>query len=405
MRVRVTPLDPFIARDSRPFGSGNKARTLGWPYPSVIAGSLRSMLGKLSGGFTNERVQELKEVQVRGPFPCSGEEVYFPRPLDILVREKTLYPVRPVPQESFPSGSGTDLPEGVGLAMPEGVGDEDFKPSPVPAFWSYEKILAWLFKTEGLLSTPDGNSTWGKGFMPGLKQEDRVHVGIDPQTGASEEGMIFSTSGLDFVGGNPREGYIDLGMALDVRTENKDFRSILSTLDELHPAGGERRLSRWQSTEGEDRAPWICPSTLRNVLQASGGLVRMMLVSPAVFSDGWRPGWLHRKESGQETCWEGTPPGLSSGSGLKLRLVSAVTGRWVPVSGWLIEKGKTSGPKPLRRMVPAGSVYFFEVTGGDPLELEKLWLQSVCDDRQDRLDGFGLSLWGSWTWNNDFLTR
>ena len=25
-----------------------------------------------------------------------------------------------------------------------------------------------------------------------------------------------------------------------------------------------------------------------------------------------------------------------------------------------------------------------------------LWLRSVCDERQDRLDGFGLALWGIW---------
>jgi CRISPR-associated protein Cmr3 len=45
-------------------------------------------------------------------------------------------------------------------------------------------------------------------------------------------------------------------------------------------------------------------------------------------------------------------------------------------------------------MVPAGSVYFFEVIEGNAQELSKLWLKSVCDNEQDKKDGFGLALFG-----------
>lgn len=413
MQLRVTPLDPFIARDSRPFGSGNKARTLDWPYPSVIAGSLRTLLGKMAGGFTSERVLELKAIQVRGPLPCLCDNLFYPRPLDALVREeprggtlsREVYPVRPIPGTVFPQGSGTNLPAGLSLSMPIGIPEEDFKPAPVPAFWSAERVWDWLSGEPSLPVGPVVTGGWGKDFLLGLKREERIHVGIDPGSGTAEESMIFSTSGLDFITGSPAEGYESLSMALDVSSEIDLYQAFLSQLDEIHPAGGERRLSRWKA-EGETmKDSWRCPEKIKAALSGSGGLVRMMLASPAIFAEGWKPGWLRETGSGKAVSWEGTPPGLSSESGLRLRLVSAVTGRWIPVSGWLLESGKRPGPKPLRRMVPAGSVYFFEVTQGDPLELEKLWLQPVCDDRQDRLDGFGLSLWGSWTWNNDFSTR
>lgn len=82
------------------------------------------------------------------------------------------------------------------------------------------------------------------------------------------------------------------------------------------------------------------------------------------------------------------------GSGLSVRLVSAVVGRWKPLSGWSYEKGR-NGPKALRRMVPAGSVYFFEVLKGGE-GIADLWLHSVCDCVQDGRDGFGLALWGFW---------
>jgi CRISPR-associated protein Cmr3 len=54
------------------------------------------------------------------------------------------------------------------------------------------------------------------------------------------------------------------------------------------------------------------------------------------------------------------------------------------------------GPKPVRRMVPAGGVYFFELLKGQSSDLEKLWLESVSDEEQDRRDGFGLATWGIW---------
>jgi CRISPR-associated protein Cmr3 len=53
-------------------------------------------------------------------------------------------------------------------------------------------------------------------------------------------------------------------------------------------------------------------------------------------------------------------------------------------------------------MVPAGSVYFFEVKDGNPRDLaEKGWLATVSDkDRRkgtfDAEDGFGLAIWGAW---------
>jgi CRISPR-associated protein Cmr3 len=28
--------------------------------------------------------------------------------------------------------------------------------------------------------------------------------------------------------------------------------------------------------------------------------------------------------------------------------------------------------------------------------IEDAWLRSVCDDEQDRIDGFGMSVWGIW---------
>jgi len=117
----------------------------------------------------------------------------------------------------------------------------------------------------------------------------------------------------------------------------------------------------------------------------------MVLATPAIFEHGWRPGWLNTKLIG-------TPPG----GGPELKLVGVSIQRWKAVSGWSLAKQAGTdkpGPKAIRRLVPAGGVYFFE-TKDNAAALADQWLQPVSDNEQDRRDGFGLAVWGTWGHTN-----
>lgn len=95
------------------------------------------------------------------------------------------------------------------------------------------------------------------------------------------------------------------------------------------------------------------------------------------------PGWLDAR------TLKGKPPGAD----VELTLVGVGIQRWSAVSGWSLAEPR--GPKPVKRLVPAGGVYFFE-TGDDREPLAARWLEPVSDDAQDRNDGFGLAAWGIW---------
>lgn len=386
MHLTVTPHDPLVARDARAFGEGGRAHTMEWFNPSVGAGSLRSLLGKIGGGFTSEMIQNLKASSVRGPLLLHEGVIFSPAPLDFLARkgDRHVFPLRPAPLKN---GEGTNLPEAILHCFPVGL-EEEFKPFLPPVFWSMERTSEWLaspFPSMDFIEhwRSHGENQARRGFLDALPKDIRTHVSIDPSRGSSREGMLFSTAGLTFLC-RTEKGFEQLQMAMEITCGSKNLAQITVGLAAYHPMGSERRLAYWQRDPSMDQA-WLCPSPILEALEKST-LIRMVLATPAPFSGGWFPGWLKESDGGLV----GTPPG----NDVALRLVSAVVGRWQPLSGWSMEKA--SGPKALRRMVPAGSVFFFEVVGGNAVDLGDIWLRSVCDDEQDRRDGFGLALWGIW---------
>lgn len=378
---RLTPLSPLIARDSRPFGAGqgNRVRSMDWISPSVIAGAVRTAVWKEKDTLTPE---QLKTIEVHGAFPIADEQIYFPRPLDALIRKveketgiADILRIRPMARGE---GLGVPMPhESLVPSAPVEMPEEDFKPERSDDFWSLEAMAKWLGCEE------DRPVSMRIDGLPAPVKEDRTNVTILPESGAAEDTKLFTTTGLDFVR-RPRDGESKgrlSQMRIGVRVNFGEYALLAGRF--LVPLGGERRLAEAVES-GDQNKFWKAPDAL-NVRSGKG--LRMVLATPAIFAKGWLPGWL-REENGNLT---GTIPG----SGVSVRLVSAVVGRWKPLSGWSYERGR-NGPKALRRMVPAGSVYFFEVLEGGA-ELSTLWLRSVCDSAQDGRDGFGLALWGLWS--------
>jgi len=376
--LRLTPLSPLIARDSRPFGvgQGNRVRSMDWISPSVIAGAVRTAVWKAEDTLTPV---QLKTIEVCGGFPIVDERIYFPRPLDALIRKTdkatgTADILRVCPM----SGSaGVRMPHaGLVPSAPVGMPEEDFKPESGDAFWPLAAIEEWLGCED---DQPVSMKIDG---LPAPVKEDRTNVTILSESGAAEEARLFTTTGLDFVR-KPKEGASEgrlSQMRIGVRVNFGEYALLPERL--LVPLGGERRLAEVRTAKA-DKGFWEVPKGLP---WAGKKWLRMVLATPAVFERGWLPGWLQEKD--------GKLTGTIPGSGVSVRLVSAVVGRWKPLSGWSYEKGR-NGPKALRRMVPAGSVYFFEVLEGGE-GIADLWLHSVCDCQQDGRDGFGLALWGLW---------
>lgn len=383
----IEPRDPLIFGDGKPFTAipGSRAKSLPFPYPSTIAGCVRTRAGQdpASGRFDKRRIRELLGVDVRGPLlveidAMDRQEVVtdwlLPAPADALLLEAKTPDCalrRKLSPLELPSGCVTDL---AGLSVVGASSPVKEKPHPhAPRYWRWDAYLQWL------RAPADGLTQLATLGHDGPARESRVHVSIEARNQTALEGALFQTSGMEFVRSEPSHDEHKLArsrtLALAVETE-------ASLTDGLDFMGGERRVVRWRHTEAGLPA---CPDDVRANIVAQRAC-RMILLTPAHFQAGCLPSWA-----------------LSKTTGVRVEVVGAAVPRYGAVSGWDYVTGK---PKPARRLAPAGSVYFLSLRG-DPVALgrfvDAIWMQVVSDDlsgiedgEQARRDGFGLAIAGAW---------
>jgi len=377
----IEPRDPLIVRDGRPFGPnpGARAKSLPFPFPSTTTGGIRTQAGLDQDRiFDKSRIQEVKAIQVRGPLLVELEEPHkikewliiapadalmFPQPASDPGRETHVQCKRLVPL-LLPDTVKTDLPTDlapVGLATP----DRRKPYKEPPRFWYWQTAQDWLLspKDEQRISLSELGHR-------GPLLEQRMHVRIDPQTLTGVEGALFQTSGLEFAQPINGEGTVPatrLALALETDAQFEEG---------LAPLGGERRLMRWRSSDGE--LPRLPEEVKTEILRSKA--CRALLLTPACFAEGYHPTWL-----------------LGARPGVKPSLKAVAVQRPQVVSGWDFELGR---PKPTRRLAPAGSVYFLKLEGDEAAIrqwVEGMWMQCISDEEQDRWDGFGLAVLGTWS--------
>ncbi|PZA07711.1 MULTISPECIES: type III-B CRISPR module-associated protein Cmr3 [unclassified Meiothermus] len=372
--LEIHALSPLLFRDGRPFsaadGTETAAQSLPLPLPSTLAGFVRTQVGLAAGmGFSHQELQNLHGLQVCGPLLARGGEILLPAPRDAVIYKEgekpQLMKLRPF---SPPEGAGCDLPGGL---LPLEV-TQDVKPESGYNFWTAGEMERWLLDEEVLPAEK----------ISGLPSETRVHVAMDPAKGKAREGQLFSVAYRPLETGKGPEDYRPASLRVRLSLSNGWTPARIGYL------GGERRPVAVEVKEGLSEYWYDCPEGLKKRFAGlgKGARVRLVLATPALFEGGWRPGWVEKSGTGELHL----PRGLSK---VRLRLVAAAVGRREPVSGWSL---RAKQPKAVRWMVPAGSVYFFEVLEGNPADLLESWLRPVSDDEQDRKDGFGLALWGVW---------
>jgi CRISPR-associated protein Cmr3 len=137
--------------------------------------------------------------------------------------------------------------------------------------------------------------------------------------------------------------------------------------------GGDNRSARYSSGAWKE----IQVDEIKNKI-AETKRFKLALTTPAIFKNGWLP--------------EGIDSNTMQGqiNGVEVKLISACIGKPVGIGGYDFVKNH---PKVMKKAVPAGSVYYFELKEDNGGSLfEKLWLKSISDERAQ--EGFGITLIG-----------
>jgi CRISPR-associated protein Cmr3 len=364
----VEPIEPLVFGDGRSIGTTTIAGTRVLPPPSQLAGTVRSQVWSSVASDDASRQQAVLRLDVVGPVGARLDEDgsivdwWLPAPQDARLME------------------GGEFSRLVPLALPEGcawgpleapaVGSPTVdrrKPVQASRFWSWRHGLRpWLV---GNAPEPGWDA-----LAPAL--DLRTHVAMGPNDTALEEDALFGVTGMAFAPvrrklgvhpwGGPEHERARLGLVLRTSAPLPD--------EVVHPLGGEQRLARWRRLSSD---PWpAIPAEV--VASAEQGHVRIYLATPAWFTAGHVPD--------ASVLFAGIDGGV----------LASVSERPEVVSGW---DQRLNGPKPTRRLVPAGAVLFVRL-GGDEAQrrrwAEKTWLACISDDEQSRRDGFGLALLGTW---------
>lgn len=324
--------DVWMFRESRPFAAGQAfvARSVFPPYPQTMAGAIRTNILEQTGvdfkDYARRKVQpelikaigapaggddypaEIGSLRLMGPFVAQRQagkvKRFFRAPLDLMRREGKTGIAAPVSVPNYE----TNLPF------------ENWHPLSTPdQERGWKEIDGWL-DDDGLIAYLQGRAPAQAYSNTDLfLTEEKIGLGINYDSRTAQESLLYHA---DFV--RPlRTETSETGLAVGL--DDLAFKLLPQGVLML---GGEGRAAYYEEIKTLPEMPRIKP-----------GKVKVILTTPAYFAGGWQP--------------ENWSPWL----GEKASLVSAAVGKPISISGWDLARGT---PKPMRALVPAGSVYFFE---------------------------------------------
>jgi CRISPR-associated protein Cmr3 len=329
--------------------------------------------------YDQDSKQQLLNKTTQGPLLAEINnaeiKILFPAPADSLCLNdeesgKKLYRLKP--EEIDNEKEGSDLPKGL---MPVFLqnGNKQKPAKAAPVFWYLDRFIDWL--TDDNIE-PIPVEAQGINSLP---IELRTHVAIDPVTRTNKVSHLFQTAGIDFSEQQQVENDTDTKR----RGWQQGHYGLLMRFsddipDSYRTIGGEARLGHLKKTGQWPEYPKKLEEKLKGCTT-----FRLHLITPAIFSNGYLPDFIH------EDNLDGTL------GDLKVTLRAVAVPRWQAGTSWDMLKGKQGkGMRKVERLVPAGTVYWFEITQGDASELANYWLSSISGQRKN--DGYGLVVPGIW---------
>lgn len=393
----LEPRDPVV------FGDGARVPALAprhrflLPPQGTFAGMVRTRFVAGQADVSREDARGLLAIRLRGPWLARSRsagqtpELWLPIPADVMA-------VRHEDGESYLAGKLLLAGPGEGALWPGGTSalpmlvqnverlEGGTKTSrPKFPFWPFDEVVQWNLDPRSLSSVKK------RDHRP-IRPEYRVHVAIEDTTWTAEPEALFSSAGLRYDAGFGLVAEVIDGRGLPVAAGPSP-----GSPPQLLVLGAEARTVSCIVLAGSCFPSFDIPAhgkTYREIyrrriaqLLEEGHRIglRLQLLTSGCFG-GWQPQWPEE---------------------FRDKLLGVCLDRYIPASGWDLQK---KGPRSVRRLVPAGSVYYLgpfdrptpEETIEQILNLCSVWWgKSLCEgqkgDEESFLappshDGYGLVL-------------
>lgn len=381
MKLFIEPNDVLMFRDGRPFAGGDDhfARGIFPPSPATFYGALRSHIlsncwsefntfADMNGIIPDHIRKEIGAPGKNGTpaelgslVLCqftlakrngNGIEQLFPIPKDVVIK-KGNEEGKPRILTSLNLSVGrtiTDLPNGLNNMWTH----TEEPMAAVAGFLSSEEIKNYLLGVAPSITDAD------KLFQT----EERTGIQKSRKTRSAKTGRLYSVEYFRL-----KE---NTGFAVEV--ENTKLLSELGTSGMMR-LGGDNRSARY-AVESWNEIP---VEPIKKKI-AETKRFKLVLTTPAIFNKGWLPDCIDANTMQGQI------------KGINVKLTGACVGKPIGIGGYDFVKNQ---PKVMKKAVPAGSVYCFELTEGDVDSLFKnIWWKSISDEKAQ--EGFGTTLIGGY---------
>lgn len=353
--IKIHATDTLFFRDTRPFNRGEQTEASGIfpPYPSTIYGSLYGRyFAENPELFTQVNLSKSPELAVTNCCIGIDNTPCTPLPLDLLEQEDQLSFLVP---EQAPHAN-------INLSHILTAANKDVnKKTDGTPYFSFQALADYLTgNNPSYDSKYDLTEYFTRELKPGIRVDANSGT-VDPL-----QGELYY---LDFY--RP-EAYKKIDYE-EINTNTMHFHVEFEGIPLKEQGnlklGGEGKTAIYEAANNIQEPTFP--------LDDSDTYFKMYIATPALFQNGWLPEWVDPEKL------EGTVYGV------KLKLVTAATGKPQLIGGFDMVKKE---PKPLKKAVPAGSIYIFKVEGGNPSELSAIHAKCISDERYQ--EGFGKTYLG-----------
>ncbi|MEM1875088.1 MAG: type III-B CRISPR module-associated protein Cmr3 [Candidatus Hadarchaeales archaeon] len=367
MWIKIRPIDTLFFRSGRPFSMGDEtwSDVIFPPNPSTVYGAIRSFLifhrgdlNRFNRGYPDIGSPEAKgTMEISGPIiyeesdsDTSISAFYFPAPLDMV---KQGHKVVVLSSQNLPAIF---------------ISDEELF-----AFRRIERILInrsnkQIKEIKGFITDYDlidylnGERKEFRIIQESLVYEIETKIGIKRNriTKTSEEGFLYQ---IPLIRLNNKFGFY---VHVD-EVDNLPNRGFLAL-------GGERKIASFE--QAKDNLTQLLNEIK---FELNNGTFKVYLATPAIFTQGWLPSWINKKNL------------IGEFNGIKLKLVGCSLGRCLKIGGWDLAKNK---PKQTFKAVSPGSVYYFKVMENCAADeiLKAFQMKKISDLLAE--EGYGFSFVG-----------